>query len=93
MLPMLLYRAVCGYPHSGRGRTTFRLVTRLASTRTGAAPASTQFSTGVVISNWLVPTPPPQWNIPGTMKRRKNSSVDGPVLSPTACNARHPSSR
>src|ERR1017187_10608880 len=40
--------------------------------RTGAVPPSSHFSTGVVMSNWLVPTPPPQWNIPGTMKRRKN---------------------
>src|ERR1039457_3782618 len=40
--------------------------------RTGVVPPSSHFSTGVVMSNWLVPTPPPQWNIPGTMKRRKN---------------------
>ena len=34
----------------------------------------------MALSKVFVPMPPPQWNMPGTMKRRANSGVDGPIL-------------
>ena len=47
----------------------------------GATPRSTQSITAVIASNRSVPTPPRQWNMPGTVKKRKNSFVSGPLAA------------
>lgn len=83
MLPEPLYLAVCGYGQSGRVRTALPWTRRAAGIRSGAAPHSTHCSAAVSISNVLAPTPPPQWNMPGTMKRRKKPVVEAPMRAST----------
>src|SRR6185436_2494573 len=70
MLPEPLYCATSGYGHSGRVRTAFPSSTRDPRLDAGAVPFSTQVTSGVNASNVLTPTPPPQWNMPGTMNSR-----------------------
>src|SRR4051812_32044893 len=73
VLPAPLYTAVFGYAHSGRVRTTCPSTVRDAGIRSGATPDSTHRSTAATMSNVLVPSPPPQWPIPGTMNARTES--------------------
>ena len=57
------------------------LLDRDAVSVAGAAPFSTQLIRAVMASNWSVPTPPRQWNMPGTMNKRKKSGVSGPFFA------------
>ena len=70
MLPEPLYLATSGYGHSGRVRTALPSTSREAEIDRGAMPFSTHSTSGVNASNVLTPTPPPQWNMPGTMNSR-----------------------
>jgi hypothetical protein len=47
----------------------------------GATPFSTQLITAVMASSRSVPMPPRQWNMPGTMNRRKKSGVPSPLAA------------
>jgi hypothetical protein len=64
-------------------RTTLPVSRREATTRSGAAPFSTQPTSGVIVSTSSGPTPPAQWNTPGSMKSRKKSGVCAPIVSRT----------
>ena len=69
-----------GINQNGRVRSTFLSTTRLAIICSGRLPDSTHFIRGVAASNTLVPIPPRQWNIPGTMYRRKKSLSSFPFF-------------
>ena len=47
----------------------------------GATPFSTQSISAVMASRRSGPTPPRQWNMPGTMNRRKKSGVPRPLAA------------
>ncbi len=70
MLPDPLYFATSGYGQSGRVRTTVPSTTRDPTIDRGATLFSTHSTSGVNASNVLAPTPPLQWNMPGTMNSR-----------------------
>src|SRR5580704_15123972 len=70
MLPVPLYFATCGYGHNGRVRSTFPLALCVATMLSGAAPVETHMSTTFTLSKVFGPSPPPQWPIPGSIKRR-----------------------
>src|SRR6188474_1025205 len=82
-LPVPLYRATCGYGHSGRVRVADHVAgtsaltpaalpapRALAVTLAGATPCSTQATSGVSMSNWSVLGPAEQCVMPGTRKKR-----------------------
>ena len=76
MLPDPRYRAYSGYGHSGRVRPGQGVsLGAIADTRFGGASFSTQSTSAVNRSNWLVAGPPPQWPIPGTKNIRTNSAA------------------
>ena len=90
MSPLPLYLGTSGYAHNGRVRpgdheggtslfTTFAPVPRaLAITESGAFPVSTHVTRASNRSNWSHARPPPQWAIPGTIKRRAKSEAEFP---------------
>src|SRR4051794_19398994 len=82
-----------GYEHSGRVRLGAQLAgtsaftpptlpapRAAAITLSGAWPFSTQFTSGVSMSNWSVAGPPEQWFMPGT----RNSRAKFAALPPLA---------
>src|SRR5258707_8051244 len=73
VLPVPLYVATAGYAHNGRVRTTLPSAILDAGISDGAAFLCTHASTAATISNVLVPSPPPQWPIPGIMNSRTAS--------------------
>src|SRR6478752_5532229 len=54
-----------------------------AITLSGAWPFSTQFTSGVTMSNWSVAGPPEQWFMPGTRNRRAKFAALPPLAAAT----------
>jgi hypothetical protein len=59
--------------------TTGAIWAVLRQNQKSADPFSTHSKIADKASNIPVPTPPPQWNIPGTIYRRKKSGVADPM--------------
>src|SRR5438876_11618048 len=70
MLPVPVYAATCGYGHKGRVRFTTPFAIRDAGICAGASSFSAQRSSAPRASNVLVPSPPAQSVLPGTLNRR-----------------------
>src|SRR5580765_204960 len=73
--PEPAYAAIDGYGQSGRVRSLTPLARCDAGICAGVFFCSTHCSSTARLSNTLVPSPPPQWAIPGTMNRRIESAA------------------
>src|SRR3954465_6943257 len=85
-----------GYEHSGRVRLGAQLAGTSAFTPaalpgpraeaitlSGAWPFSTQFTSGVTMSNWSVAGPPEQWVMPGPRSGRAKFAALPPLAAAT----------